>query len=66
MAPVRPRVGVLPHVDLRGVGSYIVAAPSQHMNGTEYAWTTPPKDGIADVPPWIVDTPARQRIWSTT
>ncbi len=53
--PVPPRVGVRPHVDVRGPGSYIVAPPSRHMSGAEYAWLTPPRDGIAEAPAWLYD-----------
>jgi hypothetical protein len=61
MRPVRPTVGALPHVDIRGVGSYVVAPPSQHVNGAEYLWIAPPKDGIAEAPGWVYDVaPARR------
>jgi hypothetical protein len=52
--PVRPAVGVLEHVDLRGPGSYIVAPPSRHVSGAEYAWVLSPREGIADAPAWIL------------
>lgn len=35
--PVRPRVGVLPHLDLRGPGSYVVVFPTPG-----YRWLTVP------------------------
>jgi hypothetical protein len=50
---IPPRVGFLNHVDLRGPGSYIVAAPSRHANGTEYAWVRPPT-AVAQAPEWLV------------
>jgi len=57
---VAPRVAVLEHVDLRGPGSYVVAPPSTHVNGTEYTWISPPRDGIADAPAWVYEVaPAR-------
>lgn len=40
------RVRVLPGVDWRGAGGYVVAPPSRHARGTAYAWLRPP-----DVPP---------------
>ncbi len=39
---LRPRVKVLPGVDLRGLGrSYLVAPPSLHSSGKPYAWERP-------------------------
>ena len=54
-APIRPKVGVREHVDLRGPGSYIVVPPSLHITGTRYEWAIPLEDGIADAPAWIAD-----------
>ena len=50
--PVRPKVGVLPKVDIRGEGSYIIAAPSRHASGAVYEWAAS-LDEIADAPAWI-------------
>lgn len=36
--PVANRVGVIPGVDIRGDGGYVVAPPSIHPNGTPYTW----------------------------
>lgn len=36
--PVTNRVGVIPGVDIRGDGGYVVAPPSIHPNGTPYTW----------------------------
>ncbi len=35
---LRNRVGVLPGVDIRAVGGYVVAPPSLHPNGERYKW----------------------------
>jgi hypothetical protein len=53
--PIRPKVGVREHVDLRGPGSYIVVPPSLHISGVHYEWAVPIEDGIADAPAWIAD-----------
>ena len=53
--PIRPKVGVRTHVDLRGPGSYIVVPPSLHISGVRYEWIVPIKDGIADAPAWVAD-----------
>lgn len=54
--PVRPTVNIMPGVDVRSVGSYVIAPPSIHPNGKVYEW------GIsriamqpADVPDWVLD-----------
>lgn len=54
--PVKPKVAVREHVDLRGPGSYIVVPPSLHASGARYEWVVPIEDGIADVPPWVMRT----------
>lgn len=53
--PIRPKVGVRAHVDLRGPGSYIVVPPSLHVSGLRYEWVVPIEDGIADAPAWVAD-----------
>ena len=62
---VRPAVGVLPKVDVRGPGSYIVAPPSVHASGHEYVWVSPPRDGIAEAPAWLYDLAGEPRVNGT-
>jgi hypothetical protein len=45
------RSGVLPHLDVRADGGYIVAPPSVHSSGSAYRWRTPPSFvGLAPLP----------------
>ena len=48
-----------PHIDIRGVGGYIVAAPSIHPDTKqEYAWDCPdefPVGHPAEAPEWLLD-----------
>ncbi len=57
---IGPKVSVLPHVDLRGPGSYVVAAPSIHASGRRYQWTAG-LDAIADAPAWLAELGERPR-----
>ena len=50
---LRNGVGVLPHVDVRAAGGYIVVAPS--VTEHPYVWLTPPlRENIADAPSWLL------------
>jgi hypothetical protein len=46
------RAKMMPGVDYRGDGGYIVASPSRHLNGTQYEWL---RKGpmLEDAPPWL-------------
>ena len=51
-------VGFLPHVDLRGDGGYVVAPPSIHPSGRQYAWTyglSPDDVELAPLPAWVLE-----------
>jgi putative DNA primase/helicase len=46
-----------PGLDIRGVGGYIVAAPSTHVNGRTYTWMLdglPLREHILDAPAWLI------------
>ena len=49
------RTNVLPGLDVRGDGGYIVAPPSVHKSGAQYAWLREFVDcQISDPPPWLI------------
>lgn len=52
---------ILPKVDFRGDGGFIVAPPSVHQSGTLYEWGIPPElTDPADPPEWLIDLIKRQ------
>jgi hypothetical protein len=55
---VRNSVRNIPGIDVRGEGGYIIAAPSVHKSGREYAWELSSRPGeaeIAEWPEWLLD-----------
>lgn len=54
--PIRNHVGLLPGVDVRGVGGYVVAPPSKHISGSQYGNNLLSWDAeILDMPSWLED-----------
>jgi len=52
---VPSRVAVLPGIDIRAAGGYVVAPPSR-VNSREYAWLASPCDTpLADPPEWLAE-----------
>lgn len=47
---IRNAAGLLPGIDFRGDGGYIVAPPSSHSSGTAYAWDLGQPDEPAPLP----------------
>jgi hypothetical protein len=49
------RAGVIPGVDYRGEGGYVVALPSVHVSGRVYSWSThgPATTGLVVPPRWM-------------
>ncbi len=41
--PVPNRTGVMPGVDVRGDGGYVLLPPSRHASGQRYEWVCPPE-----------------------
>lgn len=53
---VKNRTSILPHVDIRGDGGYVVMPPSIHENGNRYEWIIPPKNSeFAELPEWVLE-----------
>lgn len=51
---VRNRVGILPGVDVRAAGGYVVAPPSVHPSGEVYRWkVTLDRSKVAEAPEWL-------------
>lgn len=48
------RAGLLPGLDTRGHGGYIVAPPSIHTTGNKYYWCNPSPDPLPDAPNWLI------------
>jgi KaiC/GvpD/RAD55 family RecA-like ATPase len=44
---------IAPGLDIRGDGGYVVAAPSLHASGREYAWLIDATAPLADMPSWL-------------
>jgi len=49
---VKNSVGILPGIDVRGEGGYVVAAPST-IDGRAYTWVNPGEE-VAPMPEWLV------------
>ena len=48
------RAGVMPEMDWRGIGGYIVAPGSIHASGEKYEWITEPNGTLPPCPPWLL------------
>lgn len=54
---IRNKAGILPGIDLRGDGGYVVAPPSLHESGREYTWEASARidEGpLAEMPEWLL------------
>jgi hypothetical protein len=58
---LRNRAGVLPGVDFRGRGGYVVGPPSRHPDGRRYRWINPMLDELAAAPAWFLELLAPER-----
>jgi len=60
---VQNRVGLLPGIDLRADGGYVVAPPSVHCSGVRYVWApahAPGEATLAPLPPWLLTLASQQ------
>lgn len=56
MIKITNRTNVLPGIDVRGEGGYVVAPPSFHQSGKQYSWTKElDQSAINEAPPWLLD-----------
>jgi len=61
--PVGNRARLLPGIDVRGDGGYIVVPPSQHATGEPYRWTG--RTPVAPAPDWLVALLTREPVAHT-
>ena len=55
-------VGILPGVDIRASGGYVIAPPSVHPSGAIYRWKVPlHRDTITECPDWLLERLAQHR-----
>jgi len=50
--PVKSKTNLLPGIDIRGDGGYIIVPPSKHASGYSYDWLN---KEIKEPPEWLVD-----------
>jgi len=50
--PVKTEANVLPGIDVRGDGGYIIAPPSVHVSGWRYAWAPGRRVGAIELAPY--------------
>lgn len=50
LSDARNSAGLRPHIDVRGVGGYVLAPPSVHPNGSVYRWTQTPNGAMPTFP----------------
>jgi hypothetical protein len=61
LAGIGNRAGILPGVDYRGRGGYVVGPPSEHPDGHRYRWVNPLRDELARVPLWLIQLLVQER-----
>jgi hypothetical protein len=52
------KTGILPGIDIKGDGGYIIVSPSNHHTGGTYEWelsSRPTKVQLAEIPEWLMN-----------
>ncbi len=55
---MRNKTNILPGLDIRGDGGFVVAPPSLHKSGRNYMWeysSSPDNTAISEMPDWLLD-----------
>jgi putative DNA primase/helicase len=53
---IRTGIGVVPGLDVKASGGYVVAPPSEGVGGKSYEWIISPDEAqLADPPEWLLD-----------
>lgn len=63
---VKTVAGIIPGVDIRGDGGYVVMPPSIHPNGNKYEWAIPLADSISELPLWVIEAPTSEKVFQGT
>lgn len=58
------KAAIVPGIDIRGMGGYVVAPPSKHSSGQPYRWEMPSDTPLAPSPPWLLDGLANPQLLS--
>lgn len=58
--PCLVRGKIVPGLDVKSAGGYIVAAPSRHISGGAYRWLRGPDTPLAPLPPWLLSLVRRE------
>jgi archaellum biogenesis ATPase FlaH len=48
-------------MDIKAEGGYVVAPPSRHASGRNYAWEMPPTGHVPMLPTWVIEDTVRPR-----
>lgn len=59
---IKNKAGILPGIDVRGEGGYVIAPPSVHPTGKAYEWILSPQDiSIMKFPDWIFQVASKKQ-----